>query len=629
MRLFRALLLSMLILLLLWMQPLQPASFGKFAFAQDTGEESEEERAPRTTTITVPFENHRWWLSRYSNNRIECSFIIEHEGLPTGDDIEALCTEKVYDEWLRSEPCSLAGVDSYNQCPGFYLQYIGTTPGERQIEIELPMPSVWVSIINCNPRPPDARCTRLPNLLLTAEEPLPNETIINVQGRIGNDVFSCMGSTCSVPLTPTGMDGITVEFWADSSFGDSTEHYTARVRLVPWGDFMNPERKSSDPVLWYVDILSDQWRDGELATCSDTWQVFPDLGGPPDWLASTSDEEDLRTDKSYYYLAGALITYGVVDASACLDGGLQAPNIASPCGVDVARPHLAEWQNRYDGEIIQVSRETGVPARLLKNVFSRESQIWPGIYTTYAEAGLGQLTDNGADTILLWNPDFFHQFCPLVLNKEYCKLGFGNLGESEQLMLRGALVRKVDASCPNCPAGIDISQANYSVRVFAEGMLANCAQVGRIIENLTQFSPGQTSTYEDLWRFTLINYNAGPGCLADSIRTAWIIHQRLNWTTVTAYLDPACQGAIGYVEDISRILKATPTPTAWIRFDDTIPTPVLPRVLMTPTPTVPFAQQSPTPTPPIPTVAIPTGYPIPGGSTPTPGTFPTEVYPYP
>jgi hypothetical protein len=59
----------------------------------------------------------------------------------------------------------------------------------------------------------------------------------------------------------------------------------------------------------------------------------------------------------------------------------------------------------------------------------------------------------------LWNPDFFRQFCPLVLNKEYCSLGFGNLEENEQEMLRGALVQKVDASCPGCPAGIDISQA--------------------------------------------------------------------------------------------------------------------------------------------------------------------------
>jgi len=151
------------------------------------------------------------------------------------------------------------------------------------------------------------------------------------------------------------------------------------------------------------------------------------------------------------------------------------------------------------------------------------------------------------------------------------------------------LVRKVDASCPDCPISIDVPQANYSVRVFAEGLQANCEQVGRIITNLTQFSPGQVSSYEDLWRFTLVNYNAGPGCLSRAMQLAWQANQSLDWASVAANLEPACQLAIGYVEDISQMLKATPTPTVW-PFIEAPPTPVLPRVLFTPTP-------SPTPGP--------------------------------
>lgn len=365
---------------------------------------------------------------------------------------------------------------------------------------------------------------------------------------------------------------------------------------------MNPEDRSSDPARWYVDILSDQYRDGELATCTDTWQVFPSLGGLPDWLSSPEESQDLGSDISYYYLAGALITNGVVDASGCLDGGLQAPNIGSTCGVEAARPQLMEWQNRFDDEILLASKETGVPARLLKNVFSRESQIWPGIFKTYREAGLGQLTDNGADTILLWNPDFFRQFCPLILDQSYCELGWGNLGEVEQNMLRGALVNKVNASCPDCPTGIDLTDANYSVRVFAEGMLANCEQVGRIITNLTGFNPGQVSSYEDLWRYSLVNYNAGAGCLSGAIESAWYIDQTLDWKTVSSYLEPACQGAIGYVEDITRSLKPSPTPTTWLPFEGNISTPVLPRVLATATPeptevvVTPSPSRTPTPT---------------------------------
>ena len=555
----------------------------------------------RKTTITVPFTSYHWWLVRYSNNNIVCNFAVEHEGLPNAADIEAFCETRVFNEWRSTKPCDLAVAGSVNNCPGFYLHLVGSKPGERPLEIELPIATVWITIDNCNPQYEGGPCTTLPDLVFTAEEPLPNESIISVQGTLGGEPFTCMGPVCKVPLKPTGLDGVFVEFWADSSFGDSSQRYTARARLVPWGDFMNPEQYSSDPNTWFVDVLSRQWRDGRLASCSETWQSFPPIGGPPEWLTSPSGPSELESDISYYYLAGALITYGEVDASGCVDGGLQAPNIASPCGVEAARPHLAQWQNRFDEEIMLASADTGVPARLLKNVFARESQIWPGIYTTYQETGLGQLTENGADAILLWNPHFFSQFCPLILDESVCALGFGNISDpdyglqKEMAMLRGALVRKVDASCPDCPAGIDLSQANYSVGVFAEGMLANCEQVDRIINNITGLQPGQTSSYEDLWRFTLVNYNAGPGCLSEAIETASFASEPLDWPTISTYLEPACQGAVGYVEDISRILKPTPTPTLWLPFGTLQPTPVMPRVLATATAT-PNIPRSPTPT---------------------------------
>jgi hypothetical protein len=553
--------------------------------------------ASRKTSINIPFTSYQWWLIRYSNNQIVCSFSVEHEGLPTPSDVLTFCDQRVYNEWVTTEPCNQAEVSALNACPGFYLHLVSSAPGERPIEIDLPVPSAWVSIANCNPQPADRRCTTLPTLLINGEEPLPNENIISIQGDIGGEPFRCMGETCSIPLRPTGTDGVMVTFWADSSFGDSTPHYTARVRLVPWGDFMNPEQNSTDQARWYVDVLSNRWRDGKLATCSGTWDVFPPIGGMPDWLTSPENSADLQSDTSYYYLAGSLITFGVVDASTCLDGGLQAPNIASPCGVEAARPKLVEWQNRFDEDIMSVSLETGVPARLLKNVFARESQIWPGIYTTYKEAGLGQLTSNGADTVLLWNDSFFRQFCPLVLDKKYCEANFWELGDAEKEMLRGALVNNVNASCPGCPAGIDLSQAQFSVRVFAEGMLANCEQVSQSIYNITGLMPGQVSTYEDLWRFTLVNYNGGSGCLYDGVVRAWIARRPIDWLNVSENLDPVCQGSVGYVEDISRMLKPSPTPTAWLPLGTSQPTPILPRVLFTPTPTgQPFTQATATAT---------------------------------
>jgi hypothetical protein len=432
---------------------------------------------------------------------------------------------------------------------------------------------------------------------------------------------------CDLPLWPTGRNGVEVEFWADSSFGDSSEVFNALVRVQPWGDFTNPEGKTTDQHLWYVDVISSQWRGSTTASCSETWQVFPEIGGPPPWLLTPDNADALYTNVSFYYLAGMLISSGQVDASFCPDNGLNRDLIANACGIQEAYSQVVEWQNIFNDEILAAANESGVPAQLLKNVFSRESQFWPGIYSNYREAGLGQMTDNGADTVLLWNPSFFHQFCPLVLSQERCDLGFGNISKDEQAMMRGALVTKVNSTCPDCPVGIDLSQANFSVRIFAEGLKANCEQVGKIIRNTTSKDPGKVSNYEDLWRFTLVNYNAGSGCLSNAMQLAYRQFGYFTWENVSSKLEPACIGAIEYVDDITIISSGLePTPTSWVQFATpnsaqltmmaamatATPTFFLPEPTQTPTPTSVGGTPQPTATledyPVYPTVGE-TGYP--------------------
>ena len=204
------------------------------------------------------------------------------------------------------------------------------------------------------------------------------------------------------------------------------------VRLTPIGDFMSPDNENTDSQQWNVDVISPQWRDGLLASCSDTWQVFPDVGGPPAWLNTPVNLQDMLTTRSYYYLAGSLIASGQVNAGDCPDGGLISPQVANQCGLEKALPLVVDWQNRFDTEILKVSKDTGVPAQLLKNVFGRESQFWPGLYKDINEAGLGQLTEKGADTVLLWNVPFFQQFCPQVLSADTCANGFVFLKPEEQ-----------------------------------------------------------------------------------------------------------------------------------------------------------------------------------------------------
>lgn len=152
-------------------------------------------------------------------------------------------------------------------------------------------------------------------------------------------------------------------------------------------------------------------------------------------------------------------------------------------------------------------------------------------------------------------------------------------------MLRGALVQKVNAACPDCPDGIDLTQANFSISIFARSILANCEQVRQIVYNNTGKQAGQVVSYEDLWKFTLLNYTSGSGCLGNAIQRTINNGNVLNWDNVAYNLQPACRTGIDYVDEVSSMPEeegmgiddylVNPTPVA--------PTPGLPNVVY-PTP---------------------------------------------
>jgi hypothetical protein len=302
-----------------------------------------------------------------------------------------------------------------------------------------------------------------------------------------------------------------------------------------------------------VDVLSSQWQGQTVATCADSWNVFPPVGGPPAWLATPKQSEELSSDIPYTYLATNLIRQGAVDASSCADGGLLPDgNGVNQCGLEKSRPAVIEWQNQFDELILSTAQETAVPARLLKNLFARESQFWPGFYQGAVDVGLGQLTENGADTTLFWNDSFYEQFCPMVYPEDTCGDGYMHLKEEQQLELRRALVGSVNAICEDCPLGLDLAQADFSVVVFAHTMTANCEQTGQVIHNYTDETPGDVASYEDLWKFTLVNYNAGGGCLAEGLTRALGEGLALTWGDVSPFFTGACSGAVNYVNDISK-----------------------------------------------------------------------------
>jgi hypothetical protein len=497
----------------------------------------------RYSVTVVDYTKYIWWLAYFGEDDIECKVVVDHEGLPTPGDIFVDCGEELYEKWIKQKPCPEVNA---SLCTGLYLHLVDTKPAQKEVSTKLPPPTVQITLENCDPVYTSSTniCDSEPILVLTGIEPLPDYQIISIEGLYEGQPFIC-DAICRLQLPVTDEDGLVIQFWANSSYGDSSELFNALVRVAVT-DAGDPDR-----LFWYADVLSDQWVGVPVASCVQAWETLPPVGGPPHWLSTPPQSEALGTDIPYTYLAAQLISASAVDGTVCPDGGLLADGTVSACGMEAAREEVTAWQNQFDGIILTVAKESGVPAYLLKNLFAIESQFWPGV-TLRTDIGLGQLTEKGADTALLWNPPFFQQFCSMVMDAAECSRGYLHLDDEQMKYVRLALIAAVNATCESCPLKIDLERANFSIGVFAHAMLANCEQAGQLVENVTGGPAGNSASYEDLWKFTLVNYNAGPGCLGNALDAAVVADQDLTWENVSGRLEPACQGAIQYVNDISR-----------------------------------------------------------------------------
>jgi len=498
----------------------------------------------RFSVVTIEYTKYFWWMLEWDGSGdIICRIEVDHEGLPTPGDVYVDCGEDIYQTWVEQGPC--IQIDT-RLCKGFYVVMVGSEPATKDISTELAPPVVQVTLENCSPvyTASTSICETDPVLVLTGFEPIPGYTITAIEGTYEGQLFRC-GSPCRLRLPQTDEDGFTLQFWAYSSYGDSSEIFDALIRVA------QSTEGNPDQSFWYVDVLSDQWGGVPLASCVRDWGILPPIGGPPEWISTPTQSERLGTDVPYTYLAAKLIGSGLVDASSCPDRGLLGEDVASACGMELARGEVTTWQNQFDDLILNVAKDSGVPAHLLKNLFAIESQFWPGT-SLKSDIGLGQLTEHGADTTFLWNPPFFFQFCPLVMDSSQCKNGYLGLEVDQQKYIRLALISAVNADCDACPLGIDLERARFSITVFAHTMLANCGQAGQLVRNFTGGAPGESATYEDLWKFTLVNYNAGPGCLGDALDVTQIANQEFTWENVSSHLSPACVGAVEYVNEISQ-----------------------------------------------------------------------------
>ncbi len=494
----------------------------------------------RVKAIEVEYTERYWWMVRDSDNHVECELAIEHQDIPTPEEIYYQCGFDVYENRMEEIACEQENPDQLSSCSGFYFQHVGEGQKTRVIDIEIPPATIQIVPPRCTSLS-DESCEAIPRLQFTSTEPLPNEQIILVEGMLDGYPFFCQGDSCEVQLKETDQLGVEIEFKADSSFGDSTIQHSGRIRVIQVDEG------------WAVDFLITTDESAPSQGCSQIWLAFPPPGDPPAWLANPDQAELLETNLPLHFLAGKLIQLGYVDASGCDYYGLTEDGYATQCGLELARDDVFYWQNNFDPFIIEAAQESGIPSRLIKRIISQESQFWPGIIEhSYFEHGLGQLTFNGVDATLMWNEDFYDAFCPLVLLESACERGYAHLGKLEQEMLQNVYLNNMAIDLPSEPGGFDQEQIRTSLAYLGEAVIGNCRQVGKMVENLTGDSAGLATGFEDLWRFTLANYHAGPGCLSEALGEVHAREKPLTWVNISMELEEVCPHAVDYVIEVTK-----------------------------------------------------------------------------
>lgn len=504
----------------------------------------------RQRTILQTYTEHEWWLLAWADNSLACRVFTDQEGKPSLNEIRSDCLPETYQRFLAHPLCDAAtyGGD-LSTCQGYYLHYIDSHQAERETVVELPPATASLVLEGCIAAGHKTLCPDLPVFKITGLEPLAEHSITQVHFEYRGRQQVCLGSVCEVQLWPTTLAGEPISFWVDSSYGDSSEVYEAYYRMKPNGDEN-----------WQIQVISELGviiTDKELVIRNQanvvTWQAFPPLGENPPWLSYPEEAAALASAEPYQYLAGQLIQSRVANASACADGGLLFDGYASQCGLEAAMAEVIRWQNRFDAAIFEAAQRYALSPQLLKNLIAQESQFWPGEYAISPhEYGLARLTVTGADTLFMWNAAFYESFCAPLLSEETCTRGYNQLMPVHQDMLRGALAARVNLACVICEYGFDESRAAYGIEVLAQSLLANAAQVEQIFKNLNGEPAGASASYEDLWRFTLVNYNTGAGCLGAALTATQRGHAELNWAYVSAHLVGGCRDAIRYVENITK-----------------------------------------------------------------------------
>jgi hypothetical protein len=260
------------------------------------------------------------------------------------------------------------------------------------------------------------------------------------------------------------------------------------------------------------------------------------------WVIIPESADELHTEANYFFLAGQLIKNKVVDASTCPSGGLALNDYANACGMAVTKPAVIFIQNMLNEPILQAWKDVGVPPVLLKQLIRTESQFWPSQYKI-THFGFGHITDIGMRNVLDWNPDLYTTFCSGAVG--------GTCGTKEGVAYQ--ILSSLDTTCKTCEYGIDPIAAKRSVAILAQVLMGYCYQTEQLIYNATGWNPILAVDYATIWKLTLMNYNAGPGCVYEAVKDAFkTTNGPIRWPDIVAHTSgEQCLRGMYYAQQIT------------------------------------------------------------------------------
>lgn len=477
----------------------------------------------RKGTVEVSGKEYVWHLVAPSGN-VVCQVTNADVNPPNPQETIEQCAASITAFYSAATPAPGTPAVQVTATPFNLNQFVRsavwrlaeTREVKRSVEVQLPDLVVYISA------PPGI--VRQPYVILTAYEPVREYEITAIDGTIGTRSFHCDGARCEVPFTVD----TNITFWATSSQGSQSEPMTAEVRaLVASGGYQVVLSGVS-----YLSLFED--------ACAAQWGLPGET--VPLWARFPQSPLELQTAKTLHLLAAELLSVGLADASDCPGQGFISPGVPNACGIERATEAMVQWQNQFDPIIWSTGLDTGIPPRLIKALIEQESQFWPGNSLYYMEEfGLAQMNQLGADVVLRYDRTLYQQVCnELMLN---CTPLYTALPSSMQAMLRGGLMRYIDAECPSCSHGVDLFAAEQSIPIIARMLYSHCQQTRLLVQ-----SQNLSAAYDTLWRFTMTAYHAGYSCLANAVAEAKADGVIVDWPNVASRL--RCRGAAEYVNNL-------------------------------------------------------------------------------